>query len=187
MIRRASKPDLSKIVTAVARIEWFVYCFDKSASLDILFIIHPNASLRHQNLALFSSWVVETKTHFVGLGALDISQKMPQDKMGLRFHTSFLLPPPHCSLGDFFVNSSTTLDTNFFRDASTRTAKWDFFNWRRFWRPRRQKFNMISKNTLFKRVFGLSVLKTPLSLSFFKSASSMGGLCCTFASPSFFS
>ena len=29
---RASKPDLSRIVTAVALIDWFEYIFDKSAS-----------------------------------------------------------------------------------------------------------------------------------------------------------
>ena len=90
---RASKPDLSKIVTAVARIEWFVLCFDKPAYLDMFFIMSPRYSIfrrrpccrtKHQNLPSYSSLYVETRIHSVGLNAvyilaIYISQKMQQD------------------------------------------------------------------------------------------------------------
>lgn len=38
----ASKPDLSRTVTCVARIEWLVYSSDGSSCFDICFIISPN-------------------------------------------------------------------------------------------------------------------------------------------------
>lgn len=112
MMWRASKPDLSKIVTAVARIEWFVYCCDKPACLDMFFIMSPRYSIfrrrpcchtKHQNLPSYSSLDVETRIHSVGLNAVDISQKMQQDRRGLRLHTSSLLVRLRRFLCDFFL------------------------------------------------------------------------------------
>jgi hypothetical protein len=97
MMWRASKPDISKIVTAVARIEWFVYSFDKPACLDMFFTMSPRYSIfrrrpcchtKHQNLPSYSSLDVETRIDSAGLNAVDISQKMKQDRMGLRWYTS---------------------------------------------------------------------------------------------------
>ena len=87
----------------------------------------------------------------------------------------------------FLVNSSQ-LSTRILHLLNLfRRWRQTFFNWLRFGRPRRQKYNMVPKTYFFKIVFGLLVLKTPLSVEFFKSASGVGGLCCTFACPSFFS
>ena len=102
---------------------------------------------------------------------------------------AYITPPSSASSSSlwFLVNSSRTFDTNLASVASVWTSKAAFLNCRRFWRPRLQKHSMISKNTLFRSVLVSSELKTPLLYSFFRSSSSIGGLCCTLAWPSFFS
>lgn len=144
----ASKPDLSRTVTRVARIEWLVYSSDGSSCFDICFIISPNE--RSPTTMLSYQTFESGDTFFLGrwnkssffLDGANTSQKMQRQLTGQNGSPeAYLVPtssPSSFSLW-FLVNSSITFDTNFTSAKSVPTTKSNIFNWRRFWRPRGQK------------------------------------------------
>ena len=192
---RASNLLLSIIVMVVALIEWFVYIVDNSAWCEMTFIFlprvfSPTTMLSYQispsPADFFGRW---KRYSFIGFKTLKYFSKDETGQKGPSF--AIIIPPSSawtsCALW-FFVSSSVVFTTQRFVPCElTFISKSVFLSCRKFCRPRRKKNNIISKKTLFCRVVGFSVLKTPHRYNLFMSSSAIGGLCSVFASPYIFS
>ena len=180
---RASNLLLSIIVMVVALIEWFVYIVDNSARCKMTECVLAEFLLHQMTLVakkVFIHWIQDTHTFFKGSDR----QKGPS--------FAIIIPPSSawtsCALW-FFVSSSVVFTTQRFVPCELTFISQSsvFLSCRKFCRPRRKKNNIISKKTLFYRVVGFSVLKTPHRYNLFMSSSAIGGLCSVFASPYIFS
>ena len=105
---------------------------------------------------------------FIALKTLKYFSKDDTGQKGLivcYHHSSFF----SLNIVWLFVSSSVVSTTQRFPCELNFLSKSVFLSWRRFCRPPRQKNNIILKKTLFCRVVGFSVLKTPHRYNFFMS------------------
>ena len=163
MMWRASYPHLSKIVTAIARIEWFHLYKSLTILLPWSCISFSRRAYAHrrpyaycqnkhrQRQFYFLSLAFGTKTRSWGS---DVLCRVPtkQWDTGVRV-ISNIIPPskPSSSSLLFFVNSSPLLNTYRAPLSSFVNEKYFIFSSLRFCLPRWQKYSIISKKTLFWR------------------------------------